>query len=136
LIWRVDLFDRIGDPPGSMRSAHHHEAVGNEPTTRDYDRGVQSDPYGWTEQHLLDLSGILAKTGVTLENPGEELDDIRRATPAIMAAVRSCAPDACDSPAKCQDATRDTVEIVELMTTQFRQTTEDPRSQLQAWPVD
>jgi hypothetical protein len=136
LIWRVDLFDRIGDAPGSMRSAHYHLATDNEPTTRDYDPGVQSDPYGWTEKHLMDLSEILAKTAVTLESPGEELSDIRRCTPAIMAAVRSFAPDACDSPAKCQDATRDTVEIVQLMTTQFRQSSEDPRSRLEAWPVD
>jgi hypothetical protein len=135
LLWRVDLFDRIGDPPGSMRRAHHHvNLTSNEPIGRDYDEGLAADPFGWTERRLSDVSLLLDELGIELDNPAQELAEVRRALPSIMLVVRSFAPDSCDSPARCLEATQDTVDVVRMMTSQFRGSAQDPRSLAHSWP--
>ena len=135
LLWRVDLFDRIGDPPGSLRRAHHHMNLNDtEPIGRDYDDELTADPFGWTESRLSELSRLLDELGVELHDRHDEIADVRRALPSIMSVARSFAPDRCDSPARCLEATRDTTDIVRMMTTQFRDSPTDPRSQARGWP--
>jgi hypothetical protein len=130
LIWRADLFDRIGDEPGSMKRAHHHfrfDEAGTSPIGRDWNEELTADPFGWTERKLSDLPALAVAAGVEVSDIDAEAEDLRRALPAIMRAARACAPDLCKSPEQCRLATRDTTEIVRLMTTQFRDDPKDPR---------
>ena len=126
IVWRADLFDAVGDAPGSWSRAHHHDGFdGIEPTGRTWDDELSADPLGWTHRRLEDLPGLLAACGVQLEDPEGEAADVRRALPAIMAALEACRPEACRSPADCLAATRDTREITQIMLGMFRP--DDPR---------
>ena len=128
LIWRADLFDLIGEPPGNMLRAHHHSHCRDyEPVDRDWDDGLSADPFGWTERRLGSIESLLGDLGAVIEDLDAEADDLRRALPAIMQAARACAPENCHSPQRCRDATRDTREIVTMMTMQFRGDPVDPR---------
>jgi hypothetical protein len=126
IVWRVDLFDAVGDAPGSWSRAHHHDDFdGIEPTGRTWDDELSADPLGWTRRRLEDLPGLLARRGVQLADVAGESADVRRALPAIMAALAACGPEACRSPADCLAATRDTREITQIMLGMFR--ADDPR---------
>jgi hypothetical protein len=131
LVWRVDLFDLIGDEPGTMARAHHHvrfEPDGNTPDDRDWDPGLSADPFGWTEQRLADLPSLLEEVGLELDDLELEAEDVRDSLPAIMAAARECGPEHCVSTQQCLRATRDIVETVEQMTRQCRGDRRDPRT--------
>jgi hypothetical protein len=126
IVWRADLFAVVGDPPGSWSRAHHHDDFdGIEPTGRTWDDELSADPLGWTRRRLEDLPGLLARRGVQLADVAGESADVRRALPAIMAALAACGPEACRSPADCLAATRDTREITAIMLGMFRG--DDPR---------
>jgi hypothetical protein len=121
IIWRADLFDRIGDALGSYGRAHHHAQFrGIEPAARDWDEELSADPFGWTERMLGDVAALADAAGVTLSDGDEEAADVRRCLPAIMAAAHAYAPDRCVSAEDCLQATRDTRDIVLLMVSQFR----------------
>jgi hypothetical protein len=121
ILWRVDLFDALGDAPGSWSRAHHHDDFdGIEPTGRTWDDDLSADPLGWTRRRLEDLPGLLARRGVEVEDVAGEAADVRRALPAIMAALEASGPEACRSPEDCLAATRDTREITQIMLGMFR----------------
>jgi hypothetical protein len=121
ILWRADLFDGLDDEPGSWSRAHHHDDFdGIEPTGRTWDDGLSADPIGWTRRRLEALPDLLARRGVELDDVEAEAADVRRALPAIMAAVEACRPAACVSPADCLAATRDTREITAIMLGMFR----------------
>jgi hypothetical protein len=129
IVWRADLFDALGDPPGSWSRAHHHlDWDGIEPTGRTWDDGLSADPLGWTRRQLEDLPALLDRRGVTLADPGAEAADVRGALPAIMAALEACRPAACRSPQACLAATRDAREITQIMLGMFRAGAPDPRA--------
>lgn len=135
LIWRVDLFDVIGEEPGRLSRAHHHvnfEADGATPIGRDWDQDLTADPFGWTEARLRDISGLITAAGLDSTDVDEDTEDVRRAVPVIMAAARSYAPQLCVSPDECRRATRDTAEVVQLMASQFRGDATDPRARRHA----
>jgi hypothetical protein len=128
LLWRADLFDLIGPAPGNMLRAHHHaHCLDNEPEDREWDDLLSSDPFGWTERRLGGLEQLLAEIGVTVDDLEGEAADLRRALPSIMEVARANAGAECRSPQSCRDATRDTREIVAMMTMMFRGDTVDPR---------
>jgi hypothetical protein len=128
IVWRADLFDGLDDPPGSWSRAHHHlDWDGIEPTGRTWDDELSADPLGWTRRQLEDLPALLARRGVTLEDPEAEAEDVRRALPAIMAALEAARPEACRSPRDCLAATRDAREITQIMLGMFRDGAPDPR---------
>jgi hypothetical protein len=128
IVWRADLFDGLEDEPGSWSRAHHHVNFdGIEPLDRSWDDGLSADPIGWTRRTLEDLPALLADRGVELDDPDGEAEDVRRALPAIMAAIEAYQPSACRSPQECLAATRDTRGIVEMMTGMFRDEPRDPR---------
>jgi hypothetical protein len=128
IVWRADLFDALDDPPGSWSRAHHHlDWDGLEPTGRSWDDELSADPLGWTRRQLEDLPALLARRGVELKDADAEAADVRRALPAIMAALEACQPTACGSPRECRAATRDTREITQLMLGMFRGGAPDPR---------
>jgi hypothetical protein len=128
IIWRADLFDGLEDAPGSWSRAHHHLSFdGIEPLDRTWDDGLSADPIGWTRRTLEDLPALLADRGVALDDPEGEAADVRRALPAIMAAVEAYQPLNCRSPEECLAATRDTREITGIMVGMFRAQPGDPR---------
>jgi hypothetical protein len=47
-LWRADLFDRVGDPPGSYGVAHFHpEFSDDEPCPRAWDAALTASPWDW-----------------------------------------------------------------------------------------
>jgi hypothetical protein len=128
IVWRADLFDGLNDPPGSWSRAHHHlDWDGIEPTGRTWDDDLSADPLAWTRRQLEDLPALLARRGMELEDPEGEAADVRRALPAIMAALAAAQPTACRSPGECLAATRDAREITQIMLDMFRDGAADPR---------
>jgi hypothetical protein len=129
VVWRADLFDGLDDPPGRWSRAHHHlDWDGIEPTGRTWDAELSADPLGWTRRRLEDLPALLERRGVTLADPEGEAAEVRRALPAIMAALQECRPEACRSPRDCLAATRDAREITQIMLRMFRDGAPDPRA--------
>jgi hypothetical protein len=121
IVWRADLFESLNDEPGSWSRAHHHlEFEGIEPPGRDWDEGLTADPIGWTRRKLEDVAAF-----TQLEDPEGEAEDVRRALPAIMAAVEAYQPTRCRSPEQCRTLTRDTREIVAMQARLYRDG--DPR---------
>lgn len=128
IVWRADLFDGLEDVPGSWSRAHHHRNFdGIEPRDRTWDDDLSADPIGWTRRALDDLPALLDQQGAELEDPEGEAADLRRALPAIMAAVEAYQPVNCRSPQECLAATRDTGEIMQIMIGMFRDAPGDPR---------
>jgi hypothetical protein len=128
IVWRADLFDGLDDEPGSWSRAHHHVNFdGIEPLDRTWDEELSADPLGWTRRRLEDLPELLAARGVELEDPDGEAEDVRRAIPAIMAAVETYQPTSCRSPEDCLAATRDTRDTIRMMAEMFRDAPDDPR---------
>src|ERR1700748_2681394 len=120
IVWRADLFDGLGDPPGSWPRAHHHlDWDGIEPTGRTWDDALSADPLGWTRRQLEELPALLAPRGITLADPAGRAA-ARRARRAIMPALEAARPAACRSPGDCLAATRDAREITQIMLSMFR----------------
>ena len=70
ILWRGDLFDLIGDQPGSFARAHHHTNFdGIEPLDRAWDDELTRDPLTWTEKHLGDISELAMTANVGLDDP-------------------------------------------------------------------
>jgi hypothetical protein len=121
IVWRADLFDLVGDPPGTYRRAHYHDNFdGLEPQGRSWDDALTANPFGWIETQLGDVAGLVGASGVALTEPERESADIRNHLPDIIAAALKCAPVECRSPAECMAATRDTGDIVQMMVSLFR----------------
>jgi hypothetical protein len=63
-VWRVDLLESVDGIPGSHDRTHHHPVfTGWDPTRRVFDRELTQDPFGWLEEQLADLPGILKRAG-------------------------------------------------------------------------
>jgi hypothetical protein len=64
-IWRADLLESVGSPPGSLDRAHHHPAFdGWNPGHRVFDRALSASPVQWVGERLADLDGLLWSAGV------------------------------------------------------------------------
>jgi hypothetical protein len=82
-IWRVDLLESVDGKPGSFNRTHHHPKFnGWDPTSRQFLRGLSSDPLGWLGAQLADLPAILERAEV----PPEVAD------PSDAASLRDIAP--------------------------------------------
>jgi hypothetical protein len=63
-IWRVDLLESVDGKPGSYDRTHHHPVFsGWDPSRREFARELTQDPFGWLEEQLGDLPGILKRAG-------------------------------------------------------------------------
>jgi hypothetical protein len=88
-IWRVDLLESVAHP-GSLDRAHHHPRFnGWEPGARCFVEELSADPVAWLTKRLSDLDSVLDEAGVSRDDVGpEDVDDVRRAAPEIVDAVR------------------------------------------------
>jgi hypothetical protein len=91
-IFRGDLFDQIGHPPGNWGGAHFHPSFDDvEPTGRFFNDDLSVDPAGWLTAQLSDLPALLARSGlVDPDEPWVAVDAValREAIPVILDAVR------------------------------------------------
>lgn len=83
-VWRADLLESAGGPPGSFDRTHYHPAlVGWEPGDRVFDPGLSAHPVEWVSERLGDLQTLLAEAKVPAEAA-----DARDAE-----ALRGCVPE-------------------------------------------
>jgi len=126
-VWRADIFDLIGGPPGNLSRAHYHPTFdGREPSSRHWDERLQENWAGWLTAQLTDLPAVLTDAGA-----GELSIDVKLA-PAqldhVIAAAASLLGERCDAGRQCLAATTDTTTAVGMMLEMFRPPgTQDPR---------
>ncbi|HEX9064883.1 MAG TPA: hypothetical protein VF843_07230 [Streptosporangiaceae bacterium] len=115
-LWRADLFDRLGDQPGTFAVAHYHPAfAGPEPSGRHWDPALQADPWRWLTGQLTTLGAAGRSAGTAWPLNPADAADIPRYADQIVAAAQACGPDRCHSAAQCYQLTQDVRESVLLM---------------------
>jgi hypothetical protein len=127
-LWRADIFDLIGEPPGNLSRAHYHPTFeGREPSSRQWDPALQRDWAGWLAAQLTNLPAVLAAAGAPdLLGDARELTD--RQLDQVLAAAAGLLGVTCDAGQQCLAATRDTGTAVAMMLQMFRPPgTGDPR---------
>lgn len=89
-LWRIDLLEAVDGPPGSFDRTHHHPRFqGWEPGRRCFVPELSAAPLEWLEAGLRDLGPVLEAAGVGGDAvPDADIDAIREAAPAIVAATR------------------------------------------------
>ena len=136
-LWRADIFDLIGEPPGNLSRAHYHPVFADrEPSSRHWDTRLREDWAGWLSAQLSDLPAVLAAAGAA-----ERAADLQELTASqldqVLAAAASRLGVNCDAGQRCLAATRDTSTAVTMMLQMFREPgTGDPRLAVQAAPPD
>jgi hypothetical protein len=91
-VFRADLFDQAGHPPGNLRSAHFHPMFhGVEPCDRIWPEEIKQDPTGWLAAELGDLHRMLKRAGVGARESWSDADAaaVREAVPDVVAAVEA-----------------------------------------------
>jgi hypothetical protein len=92
-LFRADLFDQVGGPPGNLRSAHFHPRFdGVEPSDRYWSDAIPADPVGWLTGQLSDLRRLLEESGADVTGVSWLDGDaaaLRDALPAVTAAVQA-----------------------------------------------
>lgn len=112
-LWRADLFDRVGDPPGSFSVAHYHPRFHDvEPCDRVWDEHLSSDPWGWLEKRLRD-AGTASATWPALDD--EDAAELAAQATDVVAIAQQFSPARCTSTAECYRQTRDVRGAVQLM---------------------
>jgi hypothetical protein len=92
-VFRADLFDQVGPPPGNLRSAHFHPTFdGAEPSDRHWPHAIKQDPTGWLATELGDLPRLGERSGVDGADASSLDTDaaaLRDALPDVIAAVEA-----------------------------------------------
>lgn len=92
-VFRADLFDQVGQPDGNLRSAHFHPVFhGVEPSDRQWPDEIKHDPTGWLAAELGDLSRVLRRAGVDVDDAPwleGEAAAVQDAVPDVLAAVEA-----------------------------------------------
>lgn len=113
-LWRADLFDRLGDEPGTFAVAHYHPSFeGTEPSERTWDPALRADPWQWLAGQLNSLGAAAGDQAWPLNKA--DTADIRRCTGPVVEAARGFGPDRCRSAAQCYQLTQDVRDTVRLM---------------------
>jgi hypothetical protein len=119
-IWRADLFDLLGDEPGTFGRAHyHHRFDGVEPCDRDWSTALSADPIVWCRDQLSNLETLIPLAGVTLTDLALEASELRDAGDRMIESVRRYVGSGCVDPTRCRAATRDAGATIALMEAQF-----------------
>jgi hypothetical protein len=89
-IWRVDLLESVGGPPGSFDRAHHHPRFsGWNESERVFEEELSADPVGWLGRKLSDLPTLLAQAGADAAAASpDDLAGLRLAVPEILDATQ------------------------------------------------
>jgi hypothetical protein len=115
-IWRADLFDLLGDEPGTFGRAHyHHRFDGLEPTARDWDAELSEDPISWCRNQLSNLEQVIPAAGVSLTDLALEADELRAACDRMIESVNRYLGKNCPDSESCRAATRDAGATIALM---------------------
>jgi len=113
-LWRADLFDRHGDPPGTFGSAHFHPHFrGNEPCPRVFDPDLAASPWDWLGAQFTALGATGGRDSWPLG--AAEAAELSSRSDKIVALARQVGPDRCGSAAECFALTRDAQPVVQLM---------------------
>jgi hypothetical protein len=116
-LWRADLFDRLGDRPGSYGAAHFHPGFsGNEPSPRAWDPVLTASPWDWLHDQVTSTG---AASGAWPLDP-EDASQLTGLADTVVAMARQFAPESCGSAAGCFRRTRDVRESVQLMMASLR----------------
>ena len=115
-IWRADLFDLLGDDPGTFGRAHyHHRFDGPEPTARDWAAELSADPLAWCRDRLSNLEELIPEAGATLTDLALEAQELRAACDRMIESVNRYVGANCPDPEACRAATRDAGTMIALM---------------------
>jgi hypothetical protein len=115
-IWRADLFDLLGDEPGTFGRAHyHHRFDGPEPTARDWDAELSADPLSWCRKRLSNLEELIPAAGSSLRDLALEAQELRGACDRMIASVNRYVGKNCLDPEGCRAATRDAGATIAMM---------------------
>ena len=118
-LWRADLFDRVGDPPGCYAVAHFHpEFSGNEPCPRAWDAVLTASPWDWLADQVAS-AGAASGHGAWPLDP-DDAGELSGLAATVVAMARRFAPERCGSAAECFGLTRDVQESVQLMIAYLR----------------
>ena len=113
-LWRADLFDRLGDDPGTFAAAHFHPYFeGNEPCDRVWDDRLNADPWGWLREQVSRFGSGAESQPAPLEP--EDAADLRAMTDEVVSIAQSFSPTRCASQSECYRLTRDARQSVRLM---------------------
>jgi len=113
-LWRADLFDRLGDEPGTFAAAHFHPSFeGNEPCDRVWDEELTANPWGWLRQQVLDFGSGSASQPARLAH--DDAADLRGMADEVVSVAQRFSPARCRSTADCYALTRDARQSVRLM---------------------
>jgi hypothetical protein len=113
-LWRADLFDRLGDEPGTFAAAHFHPYFeGNEPCDRVWDDRLTADPWGWLREQVSGFGSGSASQPAPL-GP-EDVADLHAMADEVVAVAQRFSPARCASRSECYRLTRDARQSVRLM---------------------
>ena len=131
-LWRADLFDRLGDPPGSFAAAHFHPYFdGHEPCDRVWDDRLTADPWGWLREQVLGFGTGSASQPAPLDP--DDAADLRSMVDQVVEAAERFSPAGCTSTANCYQLTRDVRETVQLMTRNLHDPSRLDREAVSRW---
>lgn len=113
-LWRADLFDRLGDKPGTFSAAHFHPYFeDNEPCDRVWDDRLTADPWGWLREQVSGFGSGSASQPAPLTP--EDAADLRAMADEVVAVAQGFSPARCGSRSECYRLTRDARQSVRLM---------------------
>ena len=113
-LWRADLFDRHGDPPGTFGAAHFHPHFrGNEPCPRVFDPDLFASPWDWLGAQFTALGATGGRDSWPLG--AADAAELSSLPDTIVALARQVGPDRCGSAAECFAFTRDARPVIQLM---------------------
>ena len=131
-LWRADLFDRVGDPPGSYGVAHFHpEFSGNEPCRRAWDAVLTASPWDWLHDQVASTGAASGHGAWPLEE--EDASELAGLAGTVVVMARQFAPERCGSAAECFRLTRDVAESVRLMMAYLRRPDLLDEAQVAPW---
>jgi hypothetical protein len=89
-LWRADLLVVVDPPTREPRYHHHPRFEDGDVGDRVFDPELAADPPGWTMAKLADLRALLLDVGAGDVVDEVDYDEVRRALPAIRAAIDAC----------------------------------------------
>jgi hypothetical protein len=118
-LWRADLFDRVGDPPGRYGVAHFHPRFsGNERCRGAWYAGLTASPWDWLHDQVALGGAASGREAWPLD--AEDASELGGLADVVVAMARQFAPERCGSAAGCFRLTRDAAESVRLMMSYLR----------------